>query len=183
MPMPAMAVSAPGGLHHGDGQVLRNEVQVLAQRGGDRGEQVDGAGDEQQDRGEAADTAHPDVIRRHLGRGRPGRAARPAGRQFGVDVGRLGSALDHGVGGDEALAHGGERQVGLGQQQADVQLGPGLDLERGLLAMVQECRREPEAAPVLVDDLGGGAGAGEEARVEVGQLRDQGTADDDARDP
>ena len=72
------------------------------------------------------------------------------------------------------------RQVGLGQQQADVQLGPGLDLEGGLLAVVQEGRREAEAAAVLVDDLGGGAGAGEEARIEVGQLGHQGPADDDA---
>ena len=172
-----------GGLDDGDGQVLRNEVQVLAQRSGDRGEQVDGAGHEQRDGGQAADAPHPDVVRRHLGGGRPGRAARPAGRQLGVDVGPLGSALDHGVGGDQPLAHGGQRQVGLGQQQADVQLRPGLDLERRLLSMVQERGRQPEAAPVLVHDLGGGAGAGEEARIEVGQLGHQRTAGDDARDP
>ena len=43
--------------------------------------------------------------------------------------------------------------------------------------------REPEAAPVLVHDLGGGARAGEEADVEVGQLGHERPADDDARSP
>ena len=100
-----------------------------------------------------------------------------------MDVGRLGSALDHGVGGNEALAHGGQRQVGLGQQQADVQLRTCLDLEGGLLAMVEEGRREAEATPVLLDDLGRGAGAGKESRIEMSQLRDEGSADDHARNP
>ena len=62
-------------------------------------------------------------------------------------------------------------QVGLGQQQADVQLRPGLDLEGRLLAVVQEGGREPEAPPVLVHDLGGGARAGEEARRRGGSAR------------
>ena len=105
------------------------------------------------------------------------------GRQLGVDLGRLGAALDHGVGGDQPLAHGGHGQVGLGQEQAHVQLGPGLDLEGRLLAVVQERRREPEAPPVLVHDLGGGARAGEEAGVEVGQLGHERPADDDTRGP
>ena len=171
-----------GRLHDGDGQVLRDEVQVLAQRRRDRGQQVDGPGHEQRDGGETADAPDPDVVRRHLGRRRPRRAARPAGRQLGVDVGRLGAALDDGVGGDQPLAHGGQRQVGLGQEQADVQLGAGLDLEGRLLAVVQEGGRQAEAAPVLVHDLGGGAGAGEEPGVEVGQLGHQGAADDHAGD-
>ena len=106
------------------------------------------AGDEQQDGGEPADAAHPDAVGCHLGRGRPRRAARPAGGQLGVDVGGLGPALDDGVGRDQPLAQGGQGQVGLGQDQADVQLGPRLNLEGGLLAVVQERGGKPEAAPV-----------------------------------
>jgi hypothetical protein len=74
-------------------------------------------------------------------------------------------------------------EVGFGQEQADVQFRPRLYLEGRLLAVVQEGGREPEASPVLVDDLGGGTGAGEETGVEVGQLRHQRPADDNARDP
>ena len=59
------------------------------------------------------------------------------------------------------------------RMQSDVQVGAGLDLERRLLAVVQEHRRQPQPAAVLVHDLGGGPGAGEEARVEVGQLGDE----------
>ena len=62
-----------------------------------------------------------------------------------------------------------------------MQVGPGLDLERRLLAVVEERRREPQPSPVLVDDLGGGARAGEEAGVEVGQLGHERPAGDDAR--
>ncbi len=51
-----------------------------------------------------------------------------------------------------------------------MQLRPGLDLEGRLLAVVEEGGWEPEAPPVLVHDLGGGARAGEEAGVEMGQL-------------
>ncbi len=41
----------------------------------------------------------------------------------------------------------------------------------------------PEAPPVLVHDLGGGARAGEEPGVEVGQLGNQRPPDDDTRGP
>ena len=85
------------------------------------------------------------------------------------------------VGGHQPLAHGGHGQVGLGEEQADVQVGTGLDLERRLLAVVQERRRQPEAPAVLVHDLGGGARAGEEARVEVGELGHERPAGDDTR--
>ena len=61
-----------------------------------------------------------------------------------------------------------------------MQLCPSLDLERGLLAVVQEGRRQPQPTPVLVHDLGGGARAGEEADVEVRQLGHECAADDDA---
>ncbi len=136
-----------GRLDDGDGQVLRNEVQVLAQRRRDGGQQVDRAGDEQQDRSETADAADPDVVRRHLGCGRPRRTTRPARRQLGVDLGGFGSALDHGVGGDEPLTHGGERQIGLGQEQPYVKLRPCLDLEGRLLSVMEERGRESRAAP------------------------------------
>ena len=171
----------PGRLDHRHGQVLRDEVQVLAQRSGHRGEKVDGTRHEEGDRGETSDAADPDVVRRHLGGGRPRRTAGPARHQLRVDVGRLGAALDHGVGRHQALAHRGQRQVGLGQQQAHVEFRPRLDLEGRLLAMMQERGREPEAATVLVHDLGGGSRAGEEPRIEVGQLRHQRPAHDDAR--
>ena len=60
-----------GRLDDRDGQILRNQVQVHPEGSRDRGEQIDDAGHEQQDRREAADAAHPYVVRRHLGRGRP----------------------------------------------------------------------------------------------------------------
>ena len=154
--------------------------RCAAQRGGDRGQEVDGAGQEQQHGGEPSDAPHPDVVGRHLGRGRPRGAARPARSEFGMDVSRFGSALHHGVSRDQPFAHGGHREIGLGEEQAHVQLRPRFDLERGLLAVVQERRREPQATPVFVDDLGGGTRAGEEADVEVGELGHEGPADDDA---
>ena len=173
----------PGRLDHGDGQVLRDQMQVLPQRGRDRREQIDGPGHEQQDRSEPADAAHPNVVGRHLRGGRPRRAARPAGRQFRVDLGGLGPALDHGVGGDEPFTHGGQRQVGLGQEEPDMQLRSGLDLEGRLLAVVEECGWKTEAPPVLVHHLGGGARAGEEAGVEMGQLGHERPAHDHTRGP
>ena len=169
------------GLDDGNGQVLRDQVQVRPQRRRDRGEQVDGAGHEQRDGGDATDAAHPDAVRGHLGSGRPRGTTRPPGREFGVHLGRLRAALDHDVGGHQPLAHGGHGQVCLGQEQADVQVGPGLYLERRLLAVMEECRREPQPSPVLVDHLGGGARAGEEAGVEVGELGHECPADDHAR--
>ncbi len=169
------------GLHQGDGEVLRNQVQMGAQRRGDRGEQVDHAGHEERDGGDAPDTAHADAVRCHFGRRWPRRAAGPPGGQLGVDIGRLRTALDHDVRRDEPLAQGGHGQVRLGQQQAHVQVGPGLDLERRLLAVVQEGGREAEAPPVLVDDLGGGTRTGEEPGVEVGELGHQRAADDHTR--
>ena len=181
MPMPAMATSAPAAWTTAMGRYCAMRWRCGAQRRRHRREQVDRAGHEERDGGEAADAAHADPVGRHLGRGRPRRPARPPGRQLGVDVGRLGAALDHDVGGDEPLAHRRHGQVGLGQHQADVQVRPGLDLEGRLLAVVQERGREPQPAPVLVHHLGGGAGAGEESGVEVGQLGDQRTAGDDAR--
>ena len=170
-----------GRLHDGDGQVLRNEVQVGAQGRGDRGEQVDHAGHEERHGGDAPDAAHADAVGGHLGRRWPGGAAGPSGGQLGMDVGRLGAALDHDVGRDQPLAQGGHGQVRLGQQQAHVQVGPGLDLEGRLLAVVQEGGREAEAPAVLVDHLGGGAGAGEEPGVEVGELGHERAADDHPR--
>ena len=89
--------------------------------------------------------------------------------------------LIDGVGGHQTLAHGGHGQIGLRQEETDVQVGPCLDLERGLLAVVEERRREPEPPAVLVDHLGGGARTGEEAGVEVGELGYEGPSDDDAR--
>ena len=172
-----------GRLHDGNGQVLGNEVQMGAQGFGHRGEQVDQAGHEERDGGDAPDAADADAVRGHLGRRRPGGAVGPSGRQFGMDLGRLGAALDHDVRRDQALAQGGQGQVGLGQQQADVQVGPCFDLEGRLLPVVQEGGREAEATPVLVDHLGGGAGTGEEPGVEVGELGHQRAAHDHPRGP
>jgi hypothetical protein len=70
-----------------------------------------------------------------------------------MKVGRRGPPLDHGVVGQQPFTHGGERQVDLGVHQADVQIRPGLQLDHGLLAVVQEGRGQSEAAPVLVHDL------------------------------
>ena len=181
MPMPAERGQRAGGLHDGDRQVGRNEVEVHPQGGRHRREQVDCTGHEQRHGGEAPDPSHADPVRRHLGRGRPRRPRRPSGRHLGVDVGRLGAALDHDVGGDEPLAHGRHRQVSLGEEQADVQVRPRLNLEGRLLTVVQERRREPQPTPVLVHHLGGGARAGEESGVEMRELGDERPTGDDAR--
>ena len=183
MPMPAMAVSAPAAWTTATGRYCA--MRCRCSRSGVVTEES---------RSMAPATNNETAARRRMrrtrmwsaatsGRGRPRRAARPAGRQLRVDVGGLGAALDDGVGRDEPLAHGGQRQVGLGQEQAHVQLRPGLDLEGRLLAVVQERGREPEAPPVLVHDLGGGARAGEEAGIEMGQLGHERPAHDDARGP
>ena len=169
------------GLHHGDGQVLRNQVQVGAQGRGDRGEQVDHAGHEERDGRDAPDAAHADAVRGHFGRRWPRGAAGPSGGQLGVDIGRLRTALDDDVRSDQPLAQGGHGQVRLGQQEAHMQVGSGLDLERRLLAVVQEGGWKAEAPSVLVDHLGGGARAGEEPGVEVGELGHQRTTDDHPR--
>ena len=171
MPMPAMAVSAPAACTTATGRYCAMRWRCSRSGVVTEDSRSIAPATKSRHRGEPADAAHPDVVRRHLGRRRPRGAARPAGRQLGMDVGGLGAALDDGVGGDEPLAHGGERQVGLGQEQADVQLRAGLDLERRLLAVVQEGGREAEAPPVLVHDLGGGARAGEEARCRGGSAR------------
>ena len=70
-----------------------------------------------------------------------------------MKVGRRGPPLHHGVVGQQPFAHGGQGQVDLGVHQADVQFRPGLQLDHGLLAVMQEGRGQSEPAPVLVHDL------------------------------
>ncbi len=169
----------PGGLDHRDGQVLDDQLQVLAQRRRERREELDRAGHEERDGGNPTDAAHPDAIGGHLGRGRPGGTARPAGSELGVHVGGTRPALDHTVGRDETLPQRRQGEVHLGQHQAYVQVRSGFQLERRLLAVVQEGGREPQPAAVLAHHLRGCTRAREESALKVGQLGDQRTADDD----
>ena len=64
-----------------------------------------------------------------------------------------------------------------------MQVRSGLQLEGCLLAVVQERGGEAQPAAVLAHHLRGRTRAGEEAPLEVGQLGDQRTADDDAGGP
>ncbi len=167
-------------LDDGDRKVLRNQVQMGAQRCRDGGEKVDRPGGEEGDGRDATDPAHPDAVRRHVGGGGPRGARGPPRGQLGVDLSGLGAALDDRIGGDQALTQRGGRQVGVGQEEADVQLRAGLDLDRGLLSMVQEGRGQPEAPAVLVHHFRGGSRAGEEPCIEVGELGHERTARNDA---
>jgi hypothetical protein len=97
-----------------------------------------------------------------------------------VHFGGLGPTLDDRIRRHEPLAHRGHRKVGGGQDEPDVQLGPRLDLDRGLLAMVEEGRGQSQAASVLVHDLRRRPRTREEPGVEVGELGCYGTAHDDA---
>ena len=173
----------PCRLDHRDRQVLGDELQVLAQRFGDGRQELDRPGDEERDGRDPPDATHPDAVGGDLGRGRPRRPARPAGRQLGVHVGGAGPALDHTVGRHEALAQRGQREVHLGQHEPHVQVRSGLQLEGRLLAVVQERGGEAQSAAVLAHHLRGRTGAGEETPLQVGQLGDQRTADDDAGGP
>ena len=56
-----------------------------------------------------------------------------------------------------------------------------LDLEDRFLPVMQIGRREAEAPAVLVDHLGSSAGAGEETRIEMAELRHERPADDHTR--
>ena len=143
----------PGGLGHLNGHVLGDEVDVVVHRRRHGGEEIDQPGDEQGGGGDPADAPHPDPVGGHLRRRRPGGATGPAGHQFGMKVGGVGSPLDHGVMGQQPFAHGGQRQVDLGVHQADVQIRPGLHLDHRLLAVVQEGRGQAEPPPVLVHHL------------------------------
>ena len=100
-----------------------------------------------------------------------------------MQVGRLRPALDDGVARQQPLAQGGQRQVDLGLREADVQIRARLDLDHGGLAVVEVGRRQPEARPVLVDDLRRGARAGEEPDIEVRELGHEGAAHDDPGRP
>ena len=153
MPMPEMATSAPAAWVTSMGRYCEMRWRwwctgvVTAERRSISPAHEQGGG------GDAADPPHPDAVGGHLGRRRPGGAAGPAGHQLGMKVGRVGPPLDHGVVGQQPFAHGGQGQVDLGVHQADVQIRPGLHLDHGLLAVVQEGRGQAEPPPVLVHHL------------------------------
>ena len=163
MPIPEIA-QRTGRLGDLDRHVLGDEADVLVHRRRHGREKMDRSGDEQGGGGDPADPPHPDPVGGHFRCWWPGGATGPAGHQLGMHVGGGRPPLDHRVVGQQPFAHGGQRQVDLGLHEADVQIGPGLQFEHTLLAVVQEGRGQPEPAPVFVHDLGRGTRAGEEAR-------------------
>ena len=82
--------------------------------------------------------------------------------------------------GDEALEPAGGGQLVVGQEQAHVQLGPGLDLHPAHPPAVHEHGRQSEPAAVLGHHLGRGADVGVEAGAEIGELGAEGGRSDQA---
>ncbi len=154
-------------------------MQPAPQRRGHGQEHVDQAGHEDRERRPASDAPHADPIGSDVRGGRPRRAARPGGHHRRVQVCRRLVALDRGIAGDDALELGRQRQVDVGEQQADVELGPRLELEPAGLAVVEEHGRQAGSAGVLAHELGRPPGAGEEARVEVRELSPQAASHDE----
>src|SRR5580693_2361419 len=68
------------------------------------------------------------------------------------------------------------RYVRPRQEEPGVQISSGLELHPADLPGGQEYRRQAQAARVLLDDLAGCAGACEEARSQIRELRLQGRA-------
>ena len=120
----------PGRLGHAEGQVLADQVEVAGGRPADRHQQVEQPGQEDGPGGQPPHPAHPDPAGGHSGRRRPGGAPGPRGHHGRVQVGRLLVALHHLVPGGDALEGGRGGEVGVGQQQADVEIGPGLQLDQ-----------------------------------------------------
>ena len=88
---------------------------------------------------------------RRSGAGRPRLADRVGGDQRRVEGAAAPAA------GDEPLEPAGGGELVVGQEQADVELGTGLDLDPAHPLAVQEDRRQSQPAPVLGHHLGGGA--------------------------
>ena len=122
----------------------------------------------------AADPAGAAVGQAEVGGGRPRVADRVGG-----DERRVEGAPDAAPG-DEALEPAGRAELVVGQEQADVELGPGLDLDPADPLAVQEDGRQSEPAPVLGHHLGRGAHVGVEAGAQVGQLGPEGGRRDES---
>ena len=117
-----------------------------AARSADRHEQVEQPGQEDGRGGQPPDPPHPHPVGGHRGRGRPRGAPGPRGHHGRVEVGRRLVALHHVVAGGDPLERRRAGQVGVGQQEPDVQVGAGLELDPARLAVVEEDRREAQAA-------------------------------------
>ena len=173
----------PGRLGHAQGQVLADQVEVAGGRPADRHQQVEQPGQEDGPGGQPPHPAHPDPAGGHSGRRGPRGAPGPRGHHGRVQVGRLLVALHHRVPGGDALQRGRGGQVDVGQQEADVEIGPGLQLDVAGLPVVEEHRGHPEPSRVLAHQLGGAARAGEEALAEMDELGPQPTPGDQAGGP
>ena len=182
-PMPARATRAPAAWATPEGQVLAGQVEVAGGRPADRHQQVEQPGQEDGPGSQPPHPAHPDPAGGHSGRRGPRGAPGPRGHHGRVQVGRRLVALHHLVPGGDALERGRVGEVGVGQQEADVEIGPGLQLDPARLAVVEEHRGQPEPSRVLAHQLGGAPGAGEEARAEMGELGPQPPAGDQAGGP
>ena len=72
-----------------------------------------------------------------------------------------------GLAGDQPLDPGFRGDDAVLEQEPDVQVGTGLELDDRFLGVDDEDRREAEPAEVLAHHEGGGAWLGEEAGIEV----------------
>ena len=169
-PDPGQRDERAGGLGDAERHVLTDEVQVAGRRPADGDEQVEEAGEEDGGGGEPPDASDADAVGRDVWRGRPRRATRPRRDEGRMQVSGGLAALDDVVAGGDPFERRRRRQVDVGEQQPDVQVGTGLELDPARLAVVEEDGRQADAAAVLADQLGRAAGAGEEAGAEMREL-------------
>ena len=172
-----------GGPGHLDGQELRDEVQVLAHRGGHRREKIDQAGHEERSGGNAADAADPDAGRRPP-RAPAARMRRPASWPPVRGANRPPRpAFDDGVVGQQPLAQGGQREIDLGLLEANVQIHARLDLDDGGLTMMEVRRRSPKRPRCSCTISDEAPGLAKNPDIEVRRFGHECPAHDDARRP
>ncbi len=145
-------------------QVLLEHVEASAERQGDGVQDVDDPGDEDGGGPPPADPPGAAVGLAQVGGGRPRGAHGIGGGQGGVERPADPAPCD------DALEAARGRQLVVGQQQADVQLGAGLHLDPAHPLAVQEDRGQAESPPVLGDHLGRGPHVGVEPGAQVGEL-------------
>ena len=149
------------------GEELQHQVEAAPQGWGDGVEQVDDPGDEDGRRGPPPDPAGPAADRAEVGGRGPRRARRdrrppPSGWvSCTLPVPRVTRR-------SSSVAPG---ELGPGEQQADVELGAGLELDPADLLAGQEDRGQAQPAAVLLDHLAGARPAlAKKPGTEVGEL-------------
>ena len=165
----------------GDGRPKREEleqhVEPATEGGSDGVEDVDQPGEQDGDRGDAPHPAGPAMGLSEIGGGRPGVSLR-IGRHH-----RRMKGADGMIGAEQPLEEAGGPKVGLGQQQADVEVGTGLELDPAQSLAVEEDRGQAQPPGVLLDDLGGGSHVGVEPHPQIGELGLKGGSGDETGEP